>query len=118
MKPIIGGLKATYVVDERCFDHCFWKLEGTVCTHVNSLQLPYTVITVQYGWRGGLPDIGKCGKFGKLQISIKVAGIIGSHSGFVIYGNLLELLKMARNQNIKIDVFGIYCRYHYLKLIH
>ena len=42
--------RATYVVDGRFFGHFFWKLEGTVRTHVNShvahVWLPYTVINV------------------------------------------------------------------------
>ena len=28
--------RATYVVDRRFFSHFFWKVEGTVHTHVNS----------------------------------------------------------------------------------
>ena len=42
------------MVDGRFFGHFFWKVEGTVHTHVNSrvahVWLPYTVINV---WRGG-----------------------------------------------------------------
>ena len=46
--------RATYVVDGRFFGHFFWKVEGTVGTHVNScvahVWLPYTVINVWGGW--------------------------------------------------------------------
>ena len=42
--------RATYVVDGRFFGHFFWKVEGTVRTHVNSrvahVWLLYTVINV------------------------------------------------------------------------
>ena len=42
--------RATYVVDGRFFGHFFWKVEGTVRTHVNCrvahVWLPYTVINV------------------------------------------------------------------------
>ena len=42
------------MVDGRFFAHYFWKVEGTVRTHVNSrvahVWLPYTVINV---WKGG-----------------------------------------------------------------
>ena len=45
--------RATYVVDGRFFGHFFWKVEGTVRTHVNSrvahVWLPYTVINVGGG---------------------------------------------------------------------
>ena len=41
------------MVDGRFFGHYFWKVEGTVRTHVNSrvahVWLPYTVINVQAG---------------------------------------------------------------------
>ena len=41
------------MVDGRFFGHFFWKVEGTVCIHVNScvahVWLPYTVINVQGG---------------------------------------------------------------------
>ena len=41
------------MVDGRFFCHFFWKVEGTVHTHVNShvahVWLPYTVINVQDG---------------------------------------------------------------------
>ena len=44
------------MVDGRLFAHFFWKVEGTVCTHVNSrvvhVWLPYTVINVWGGERG------------------------------------------------------------------
>ena len=43
------------MVDGRLFGHYFWKVEGTVRTHVNSrvahVWLPYTVINLQV--RGG-----------------------------------------------------------------
>ena len=45
------------MVDGRFFAHFFWKVEGTVRTHVNSrvahVWLPYTVINVQAGGGGG-----------------------------------------------------------------
>ena len=48
--------RATYVVDGRFFGHFFWKVEGTVRTHVNShvahVWLPYTVINMQAGGGG------------------------------------------------------------------
>ena len=72
------------MVDGRFFGHFFWKVEGTVRTHVNShvahVWLPYTVINV---WRGGggIASIGKLGKFGKLQFLIKVVGSISGHIG-------------------------------------
>ena len=43
------------MVDGRFFGYFFWKVEGTVRTHVNSrvahVWLPYTVINV---WEGGI----------------------------------------------------------------
>ena len=75
--------RATYVVDGRFFGHLFWKVEGTVHTHVNSrvahMWLPYMVINV---WgEGGIVSIGKLRKFGKLQFLIKVVGSISGHIG-------------------------------------
>ena len=71
------------MVDGRFFGHFFWKVEGTVRIHVNSrvahVWLPYTVINVWGG--GGIANIGKLGKFGKLQFLIKVVGSISSHIG-------------------------------------
>ena len=76
--------RATYVVDGRFFGHFFWKVEGTVRTHVNSrvahVWLPYTVINV-CGRGGGVANIGKIGKFRKLHFLIKVVGSISSHIG-------------------------------------
>ena len=48
--------RATYVVDGWFFGHFFWKVEGTVRTHINSsvahVWLMYTVINMQGGgWR-------------------------------------------------------------------
>ena len=47
---LLVARRATYVVDRRFFGHLFWKVEGTVRTHVNSrvahVWLPYTVINV------------------------------------------------------------------------
>ena len=84
--------RATYVVDGRFFGHFFWKVEGTVRIHVNScvahVWLPYTVINVWGG--GGIANIRKLRKFGKLQIFIKVVRSISGHTG-----SHLELLKMA-----------------------
>ena len=54
------------------------------------------MVTCKVG--GGKLNIRKLGKYGNLQIAIKVAGSIGSH---------LELLKMTDNQNRKFDVLGI-----------
>ena len=70
------------MVDGRFFGHFFWKVEGTVCTHVNSrvahVWLPYTVSNV---WGGGIANIGKPRKLEKLQIFIKVVGSISGHIG-------------------------------------
>ena len=53
-KCLLVARRATYVVDGRFFGHFFWKVEGTVRTHVNSrvahVWLLYTVINV---WEGG-----------------------------------------------------------------
>ena len=72
------------MVDGRLFAHFFWKVEGTVCTHVNSrvvhVWLPYTVINV-WGGEGEIANIRKLGKFRKLQIFIKVVGSISCHIG-------------------------------------
>ena len=72
--------RATYVVDRRFFGHFFWKVEGTVRTQLNSrvahVWLPYTVINVCGG--GGIANIGK---FGKLQIFIKIVGSTSGHIG-------------------------------------
>ena len=47
---LLVARRATYVVDGRFFSHFFWKVEGTVRTHVNSrvahVWLTYTVINV------------------------------------------------------------------------
>ena len=47
---LLVARRATYVVDGRFFAHFFWKVEGTVRTHVISqvahMWLPYTVINV------------------------------------------------------------------------
>ena len=52
---LLVARRATYVVDGRFFGHFFWKVEGTVCTHVNShvahVWLLYTVINM---WGGEL----------------------------------------------------------------
>ena len=45
--------RATYVVDGRFFGHFFWKVEGTVHTHVSHVQLPYMVINVHSNMQGG-----------------------------------------------------------------
>ena len=54
---LLVARRATYVVDGRFFGHFFWKVEGTVRTHVNSrvahVWLPYTVINVCVGGAGG-----------------------------------------------------------------
>ena len=69
------------MVDGRFFAHYFWKVEGTVRTHVNSrvahVWLPYTVINV---W-GGIANVRKLRKFRKLQFLIKVVGSISGHIG-------------------------------------
>ena len=74
-------VKPTYVFDGRFFAHYFWKVEGTVRINVNShvahVWLLYTVINMQDG--GGIPNFVKLGKFGKLQIFIKVVGSISGH---------------------------------------
>ena len=48
--PSLVACRATYVVDGRTFGHIFWKVEGTVCIHVNShvahMRLLYTVINM------------------------------------------------------------------------
>ena len=58
------------MVDGRFFGHIFWKVEGTVRIHVSHVPLPYIVINVQDGG-GGIQNIGKLKKFGKLQNSFK-----------------------------------------------
>ena len=71
------------MVDGRFFGHFFWKVEGTVRTHINSrvahVWLPYTIINMQDG--GGHSKLCQIGKFGKLQIFIKVVGSISGHIG-------------------------------------
>ena len=37
---LLDARRTTYVFDGRFFAHCFWKVEGTVCTHVNSHVAP------------------------------------------------------------------------------
>ena len=55
------------MVDGRFFGHLFWKVEGTVRTHINSrvadVWLPYTVINVQDG--GGDSELHKTRKVQK-----------------------------------------------------
>ena len=83
MDTIRAGLlvarRATYVVDGRFFAHFFWKVEGTVRIHVNSrvahVWLPCRMVAE------AIPNFGKLGKFGKLQIFIKVVGSISGHIG-------------------------------------
>ena len=62
---LLVARRATYVVDGRFFGHFFWKVEGTVHTHVNSrvahVWLPYTVINMS--GEGGIANIGKLRKF-------------------------------------------------------
>ena len=55
--------------------------------HVNHVQLLYTVINVHHKMQSGGTElnIGKLGKFGNLQIAMKVAGSIGSHIGSSIW---------------------------------
>ena len=79
-------IRATYVVDGRFFCHFFWKVVGTVRTHISHIQQLYTVINVHGNMQGGgtKPNIGKLGKFWNLLIAIKVAGSIGSHIGSVM----------------------------------
>ena len=64
------------MVDGRFFAHFFWNVKGTVRIHVNSrvahVWLPCRMV-------GG--SILNFGKFGKLQIYIKVVGSISSHIG-------------------------------------
>ena len=72
------------MVDGRFFPPYIWKVEGTVRIHVNSsvahVWLPYMVINVHDGG-GGILNFIKLGKFGKLQIFIKVVGSIIDHIG-------------------------------------
>ena len=67
--------RATYVVDGRFFGHFFWKVEGTVRTHVNSrvahVWLQYMVINV---WRGGNCEHWKTQKVRKTSIFNKGSG--------------------------------------------
>ena len=83
-KKLLVARRATYVVDGRFFGHFFWKVEGTVRTHVNSrvahVWLPYMVINVQAGG-GRETNIGKLGKFGNFKICTKVTGSIVSYIG-------------------------------------
>ena len=64
------------MVDERFFGHFFWKMEGTVRTHVNSrvahVWLPYTVINVQDG--GGNSELRKIRKVRKTSNFYKGGG--------------------------------------------
>ena len=82
---LLVARRATYVVDGRFFGLFFWKVEGTVRTHVNSrlahVWLPYTVINVWGVWGVGGAGIANIGKLGKLQIFIKVMGSISRHIG-------------------------------------
>ena len=65
------------MVDGRFFGHFFWKVEGTVRTHVNSrvahVWLPYTVINV-WGGGGENCDHRKTQKFRKTSIFNKGGG--------------------------------------------
>ena len=61
------------MVDGRFFAHFFWKVEGTVCIHINSHLAP-----VQDGGEE-IPKFRKLGKFG--TIFIKVVGSISGHIG-------------------------------------
>ena len=71
------------MVDGQFFGHFFWKVEGTVHTHINShvahVWLLYTVINMWGGVR--IASIGKLRNFGKLQFLIKVMGSISGHIG-------------------------------------
>ena len=57
----------------------FGRWRGAVHIHVSHVQLLYMVINVQDGSGGGIPNIGKLRKFGKLQIFLKVVGSISGH---------------------------------------
>ena len=62
----------------------FGRWRGAVRIHMSHIQLPYTVINMHVNMqgRGGNElNIEKLGNFGNLQITIKVAGSIGSHIG-------------------------------------
>ena len=63
------------MVDGRFFGHFFWKVEGTVCTHINScvahVWLPYMVINV---WGGGNCEHRKTRKVRKTSIFNKGSG--------------------------------------------
>ena len=80
------------MVDGRFFAHFFWKVEGTVHTHVNSrvahMWLPCRMVG------GGIPNFGKLGKFGKLQISKRSWGALVAILDLMSI-NHFELLKMA-----------------------
>ena len=73
--PLVAR-RATYVVDGRFIAHYFWKVEGTVCIHVNShvahVWLPYTVINVQDG--GGDYELRKTRKVWKTSNFFKGGG--------------------------------------------
>ena len=98
-------VRATYVADARFLVTFFGSWRGQCAHTLIHIQIPYTVITMQHG--GTILNIGKCEKFGKLQILIKVAGTIGNHIGSLMW-QPFELLKKATNQNRKFDVLGIF----------
>ena len=58
----------------------FGSWRGRCAYTLIPVWLPYTVINVHDGG-GGIPNFIKLGKFGKLQIFIKVVGSISSHIG-------------------------------------
>ena len=76
MPQLLVARRATYVVDGRLFAHYFWKVEGTVRTHVNSrvahMWLPYTVINIQDG--GGDSKLCKTRKVWKTSNFYKGGG--------------------------------------------
>ena len=46
---LLMARRATYVVDGRFFAHFFWKVEGTVCIHINSRVAHVAILDLMSG---------------------------------------------------------------------
>ena len=66
------------MVDGRLFGHFFGRWRGQ-CAH--TLIPVWLTCDTHAGRMGGIPNFRKLGKFGKLQIFIKVVGSISGHIG-------------------------------------
>ena len=93
---LLVARRATYVVDGRFFGHFFWKVEGTVRTHVNSrvahMWLPYMVINVLGG--GELRTSENLESLENFQFLSRWWGALAVILD-LMSGSHLELLKMA-----------------------